>query len=296
MTNLERDIPMCMAPDPDTRKPDFSAPENACDTHCHIFGPADQYPFSPDRSYTPPDSGLDKFKALQQTLGLQRAVLVNASCHGVDNTVVLDAIAQSRGQYRGVANVDDSFTSSDLQKLDDGGIRGCRFNFVRHLGGMPDMDEFQRIIERIQPLGWHVVLHFDAQDLLEFKDMLLNLPVQFIIDHMGRVPTKDGLDQQPFMNLLEIARLENCWVKVCGAERIASEGPPFTSAVPFAQAVIDVSPDRTLWGTDWPHPNIKKHMPNDGDLVDLIPLIAPTIEGQQKLLVDNPHRLYGFGD
>ena len=143
-------------------------------------------------------------------------------------------------------------------------------------------------------LGWHVVLHFDAGDLLEFMDMLFKLPAAFIIDHMGRVPTKDGLDQQPFKNLLEVAKLENCWVKVCGAERIASEGPPFTSAVPFAQTVIDVAPDRTIWGTDWPHPNIKKHMPNDGDLVDLLPLIAPSEEGRQRLLVDNPDRLYGF--
>jgi len=285
---------MCMAPDPDTRRPAFTAPANACDSHCHIFGPADQYPFAPDRSYTPPDSGLDKFKALQKTLGLSRAVLVNASCHGTDNTVILDAIAQSNGQYRGVANVDDSFTVEDLQALSDGGVRGCRFNFVKHLGGVPDMDAFHRIVERIRPLGWHVVLHFDAQDLLAFKDMLLNLPVPFVIDHMGRVPTGDGLEQAPFMNLLEVAKLQNCWVKVCGAERIASEGPPFTSAVPFAQAVIAVAPERTLWGTDWPHPNIKKHMPNDGDLVDLVPLIAPSVEGQRKLLVDNPHRLYGF--
>ena len=294
MTALERDIPLCMAPDPNTRAPGFTPPPNACDSHCHIFGPADQYPFAPERSYTPPDSGLDKFKALQKTLGLTRAVLVNASCHGTDNTVILDAIAQSGGRYRGVANVDDGFTTADLQVLNDGGIRGCRFNFVKHLGGIPNLDAFHRIVARIRPLGWHVVLHFDARDLLRFKDMLLNLAVPFIIDHMGRVPTRDGLDQQPFMNLLGIARLDNCWVKVSGPERIAWEGPPFTSAVPFARAIIEVAPERSLWGTDWPHPNIKRHMPNDGDLVDLIPLMAPTREGRRKLLVDNPHRLYGF--
>lgn len=292
MTNTP---PLCMAPDPDTKTPVFKAPANSCDAHCHIFGPAAEYPFSPTRSYTPPDSGLDTFKALQKTLGLERAVLVNASCHGVDNTVILDAIAQSGGQYRGVANIDDSFSEDDIAKLAAGGVRGCRFNFVKHLGGVPDMDEFHRIVDRIRAFDWHVVMHFDAQDLPSFKAMLMALPVPFVIDHMARVPTKDGLGQQPFKDLLDVAMLDNCWVKVCGAERIASEGPPFTSAVPFAQAVIDVAPDRTLWGTDWPHPNIKKHMPNDGDLVDLIPLIAPTKEGQQRLLVDNPHRLYGFG-
>jgi len=287
--------PMCLGPAPDTRTPDFTPPPNSCDAHCHIFGPADRYPFAADRSYTPPDSGLDKFKALQKILGLERAVLVNASCHGTDNTVILDAIAQSRGQYRGVANVDGGYSDADLQALHDGGVRGVRFNFVKHLGGVPDMDQFHRIVARIRQFAWHVVLHFDAGDLLDFKDMLLGLPVPFVIDHMGRVPTKDGLEQRPFRNLLEIARLENCWVKVCGAERIASEGPPFSSAVPFAKAVIAVAPERTLWGTDWPHPNIKKYMPNDGDLVDLIPLIAPDAAGQLRLLVDNPDRLYGFG-
>ena len=283
-----------MAPDPDTRTPNFKVPPNSCDAHCHIFGPAAQYPFAPDRSYTPPDAGLDKFKTLQKTLGLERAVLVNASCHGTDNTVIVDAIAQSHGKYRGVANVDDSFSDKDYQFLHEHGFRGVRFNFVKHLGGMPDMDEFHRVLDRIQPLGWHVVLHFDAVDLPEFKNLLLGLPVPFIIDHMARVPVKDGLQQKPFQDLLELIRHEKCWVKICGAERISSEGPPFTDAVPFAQALIEAAPDRILWGTDWPHPNIKKYMPNDGDLVDLIPLFAPDKSTQQKILVDNPHRLYQF--
>lgn len=284
----------CKAPDPDTRTPKFSLPHNATDAHCHIFGPGHIYPYAPDRSYTPPDAGLDDFKRLQSILGLTRAVLVNASCHGTNNDPILDAIAQSGGAYRGVANIDDSFTEADIGKLHDGGVRGCRFNFVRHLGGIPDMKEFHAIIERIRPFDWHVVLHFDAIDLVDFAELLDNLPIPYIIDHMGRVPTKDGLDQQPFRNLLEFARRDNCWIKVCGAERISSAGPPFTDAMPFASRIIEVAPDRVLWGTDWPHPNIKEHMPNDGDLVDLIPLMATTAEQQQKLLVDNPQRLYGF--
>jgi predicted TIM-barrel fold metal-dependent hydrolase len=283
-----------MAPDPNTRVPKYRAPPNACDAHCHIFGPGDKYPYAPDRSYTPPDAPLERFVELQKTLGLSRAVLVNASCHGVDNTVILDAIAQSGGRYRGVANVDLSFTDRDFETLHEGGIRGIRFNFVQHLGGTPDMDEFKRLVERAAAFRWHVVLHFDAKDLLEFDSMLRTLPVPFIIDHMGRVPTKDGLEQEPFKILLNVARMDNCWVKICGAERISSKGPPFTDAVPFAQAILKVAPDRALWGTDWPHPNIKKHMPNDGDLVDLIPLFMPDAALQRQVLVDNPHRLYGF--
>ncbi len=285
-----------MAPDPDTKTPSYQPPLGACDAHCHIFGPGAAYPYAADRSYTPPDAPLARFKELQTTLGLTRAVLVNASCHGTDNTVILDAIAQSGGSYRGVANVGGSISDAELAQLNDGGIRGIRFNFVQHLGGTPDMDVFHDLVERIVPLGWHVVLHFDAADLLDFGAMLRSLPVPFIIDHMGRVPTRDGLDQKPFAILLDTARMGNCWIKICGAERISSAGPPFTDAVPFAQAVLEVAPDRTLWGTDWPHPNIKRHMPNDGDLVDLIPLFMPDAALRQKVLVDNPHRLYGFSD
>jgi 2-pyrone-4,6-dicarboxylate lactonase len=287
-------IPVCMPPDPNTKKPAYEPPPRACDAHCHIFGPGEIYPYAPDRSYTPPDAPLSRFKELQRTLGLERAVLVNASCHGNDNTVILDAIAQSRGKYRGVANVDESITDSALEDLHEGGVRGIRFNFVQHLGGTPDLDVFDDLVERVRPLGWHVVLHFDAADLVEFRDMLRKLPVPFVIDHMGRVPTKDGLDQKPFKILLETARMDNCWVKICGAERISAMGPPFTDAVPFAQALLETAPDRVLWGTDWPHPNIKKHMPNDGDLVDLIPLYMPDSGLQKKVLVDNPHRLYEF--
>ena len=283
-----------MSSDPNTKTPAYKPPRNACDAHCHIFGPGDVYPYAPDRSYTPPDAPLSRFKELQRILGLERAVLVNASCHGNDNTVILDAIAQSRGKYRGVANVDESITDADLERLHEGGIRGIRFNFVQHLGGTPDLDVFDELVQRVKPLGWHVVLHFDAVDLVAFRDMLRKLPVPFIVDHMGRVPTKDGLEQMPFKILLETARMENCWVKICGAERISSMGPPFTDAVPFAQALLETAPDRVLWGTDWPHPNIKKHMPNDGDLVDLIPLYMPDAELQRRVLVANPERLYGF--
>jgi predicted TIM-barrel fold metal-dependent hydrolase len=283
-----------MAPDPDTKVPAYKPPPLSCDAHCHIFGPGDVYPYAPDRSYTPPDAPLARFKELQETLGLERAVLVNASCHGDDNSVILDAIAQSGGKYRGVANVADDISDFELEQLHDGGVRGIRFNFVQHLGGTPDLRVFNDLVHRVVPYGWHVVLHFDAKDLIDFGDMLRKLPVPFIIDHMGRVPTKDGLGQKPFRILLETARMENCWVKICGAERISSAGPPFRDAVPFAQAILDVAPERTLWGTDWPHPNIKKHMPNDGDLVDLIPLFMPDPALQRLVLVENPGRLYGF--
>jgi predicted TIM-barrel fold metal-dependent hydrolase len=289
--------PTCKAPDPNTRTPRYRPPADACDAHCHIFGPAERYPYAADRTYTPPDAPLARFQQLQVTLGLSRAVLVNASCHGRDNSVIVDAIAQSGGRYRGVANADSSFGERDFERLHAQGFRGVRFNFVKHLGGVPDMREFERVLARIRPLGWHVDLHFDAADLLEFDALLQSLPLPFIIDHMGRVPTAKGLEQPPFRQLLELARRnDKCWVKISGSERISAAGPPFTDAVPFAQALIAAAPDRILWGTDWPHPNIARHMPNDGELVDLIPLMLPDAGLQRRVLVDNPHRLYQFSD
>jgi 2-pyrone-4,6-dicarboxylate lactonase len=286
--------PTIPGPDPHPRTPRFRLPPLACDAHTHIFGPGHRYPYAPDRPYTPPDAPLEDFQALHATLGIGRAVIVNATVHGVDNSVALDAIAVSNGRYRAVANIDATITERELQRLHNGGFRGCRFNFVRHLGGVPDMRMFHRIVAMVAPLGWHIDLHFDAIDIPDYADMLTTLPVPYTIDHMGRVRAADGLDQLPFRTLIDLMqRDEKCWVKVSGCERVSSAGPPFTDAVPFARRLVETAPDRVIWGTDWPHPNVKV-MPNDGDLVDLVPLFAPETELQQKVLVDNPARLFGF--
>jgi predicted TIM-barrel fold metal-dependent hydrolase len=281
-------------PDPDTHIPRFKMPPNACDAHCHIFGPASVFPFAPNASYLPPDAPFEALQVLHAKLGISRAVIVHASCHGPDMRVTLDAIARSNGRYRGTAIIEESYTDQDFERMHAGGIRAVRFNFVQHLGGRPDMDFFQRTVQRLKAFGWHLVLHLDATDIVEFEDMFRKIPVPMVIDHMGRVRAADGLDQQPFRVLMDFMRNDNVWVKVCGPERVSSLGPPFTDAVPFARALIQAAPDRILWGTDWPHPNVGKHMPNDGDLVDMIPLIAPDAATQQKILVDNPARLYGF--
>ena len=272
-------------------KPDFALPAGSCDAHCHVFGPGDVFPYAPDRSYTPADAPKEALAALHETLGIDRAVIVQASCHGTDNRAMLDAIAWRPDRYRGVAIVDDSFDDKAYQLLDDGGVRGVRFNFVHHLGGAPDMDVFNGVIDRIKGRGWHVVLHLDAADILPLSDMIRSLPVPFVIDHMGRVDTTLGIDQPAFRALLELARRENCWIKVSGSERISRF--PFDAAVPFARALVETSPERTLWGTDFPHPNLKEPV-DEVDLVDLVPRFATTAEEQQRLLVDNPARLYGF--
>jgi len=284
----------CQPPDPNTKKPAFKLPAGACDAHCHVFGPADRFPYHPSRAYTPQDAPREKLKALHAILGIDRAVIVQASCHGPDNAATLDAIAHSGGKYRGVAIVDETYTDGDFSRLHDRGIRGVRFNFVEHLGGAPDLGLFRRVVERIEPLGWHLVLHLDARNLLEFEGLIRSLPLPIVIDHMGRVKAADGLAQRPFRKLLEFMKNENCWIKVCGAERVSSAGAPFHDAVPFARALIEAAPERVLWGTDWPHPNITGVMPNDGDLVDLVARLTDDEVLLKKLLVDNPQRLYVF--
>jgi 2-pyrone-4,6-dicarboxylate lactonase len=282
----------CKGPDPDTRVPRYRPPPGACDAHCHVFGPADRFPYAPDRAYTPPDAPYEGLVGLHRILGIERAVIVHASCHGSDMRVTLDGIARSGGRMRGVAVVDPGVSDAELAALDAGGIRGVRFNFVKHLGGMPDMAFFERVLAQVEPLGWHVVLHLDAEDVVELAPRIARIRVPFVIDHMGRVKAKNGLEQAPFRQLLELMRNPLAWVKICGAERVSSAGAPFRDAVPFARALVEAAPDRVLWGTDWPHPNIAGDMPNDGDLVDLLAEAVEDEAVRRQVLVDNPTRLY----
>jgi len=278
-------------PDPNPVKPRYVLPAGACDAHCHVFGPGAKFPYSPTRAYTPPDAPVENLRRLHAHLGISRAVIVHASCHGTDMRVTLDAIASSNGAYRGVAMVASGVTDAELQRLHAGGIRGVRFNFVSHLGGAPDLAFFDHMLGRVGELGWHIVLHLDAEDIVTYADRIKRIPVPFVIDHMGRVKADRGLDQKPFKLLLDLMRNELAWVKVSGAERVSAGVRPFRDAVPFAAALIATAPDRVLWGTDWPHPNVKT-MPNDGETVDLFAEFTGDDSVRRKILVDNPTRLY----
>jgi 2-pyrone-4,6-dicarboxylate lactonase len=285
----------CKAPDPHPIKPKMTLPAGACDAHCHVFGPGSRFPYGASRKYTPDDAPFEQLLALHDWLGISRAVIVQASCHGTDNSAMLDAIARSGGRYMGVGMVNGSESDAELERLHAGGVRGVRFNFVQHLGGAPDLPTFFSILQRVKALGWHVVLHLDAQDILTYEDTIGKIDLPFIIDHMGRAKTAQGLEQQPFQQLLQLMR-DNplAWVKVSGSERISAGVRPFNDAIPFAQALIETAPDRVLWGTDWPHPNISNDMPNDGELVNLMLDFCQDEGLRNKLLVENPARLYGF--
>src|SRR5262245_29834358 len=229
-------------PDPNPVKPNYTPPPGACDAHCHIFGPAAKFPYAPERRYTPPDSTKEKLRALHDHLGISRAVLVQASCHGADNSAMLDAIAWARGAWRGVAMVEGNATERELEALHAGGVRGVRFNFVRHLGGAPDSHVFERALAMIAPLGWHVVLHFDAEDIEAHGDLFHRMRVPFVIDHMGRVDAGHGVDQRPFAMLLDLMSNTLAWVKVSGPERVSSAGKPFHDARPFVEALVRAAP------------------------------------------------------
>jgi len=279
---------------PNPHKPGYVPPPGAVDAHCHVFGPAAQFPFAPQRKYTPCDAPVERLWALRDHLGLSRNVIVQASCHGADNAALLDALRRSEGLARGVVTLSGNESDEELQAMDACGVRGVRFNFVKRLVDTLPFDRLESIAERIQPLGWHLVIYFEAPDLAEFRDFFVSLPTTVVVDHMGRPDVSQpvtGGEFEQFVSLLE--EHDNFWSKVSCPERLSVAGPPdYADVAPFQRRLVETFPDRVLWGTDWPHPNMKSHMPDDGDLVDMIPTIAPTEDLQQKLLVDNPMRLY----
>ncbi|MEC4720833.1 amidohydrolase family protein [Noviherbaspirillum sp. CPCC 100848] len=286
-------------PDPST--PRFQLPAGAVDAHCHVFGPGAEFPFAAERKYTPCDAGKAQLFALRDHLGFSRNVIVQATCHGADNRAMIDACIASGGKARGVATVRRGIGDQELQQLHDAGVRGVRFNFVKRLVDFTPKDELMEIAGRIARFGWHVVIYFEAQDLPELWDFFTALPTKVVVDHMGRPDVRKPVDGEEFALFMKFMR-ENpqVWSKVSCPERLSVRGPralngereAYRDVVPFARRIVEEFPDRVLWGTDWPHPNLKDHMPDDGLLVDFIPHIAPTAELQRKLLVDNPMRLY----
>ena len=279
---------------PDPSRPTFKLPPGSVDAHCHVFGPGNDFPYAPERKYTPCDASRNQLWDLRDHLGFERNVIVQATCHGADNRALVDAIAHSEGRARGVATVRRDVSDEELQSLDKEGVRGVRFSFVKRLVDELPHDTLLEVGERIQSLGWHLVIYVESPDLPSLKDFFASLPGVVVFDHMGRPDiSKDpaGAEFDEFINLLEDNK--NMWAKVSCPDRLSLQGPPeYDDVVPFARRVVETIPDRVLWGTDWPHPNMKSHMADDGKLVDYIPKIAVSSELQRKLLVGNPMRLY----
>lgn len=278
---------------PSPSKPRFIPPAGAVDAHCHVFGPAARFPYAPERKYTPCDAPKEKLFALRDHLGFARNVIVQASCHGSDNAALLDALNSAGDRARGVAVLKKDVTDSELAKMNDAGVRAVRFNFVKRLVEATPKGDFLEIAERIARLGWHVVVYFEAADLAELAPFLKRLPTTVVVDHMGRPDIGKGVSDKGFQHFVALlAENENIWTKVSCPERLSLTGPDYDDVVPFARELVHRFTDRVLWGTDWPHPNMKSHMPDDGKLVDHIARIAGDETKQHKLLVDNPMRLY----
>ena len=281
--------------------PLLKLPPGAVDAHCHVFGPGHEFPFAPERKYTPCDASKAQLFALRDRLGFERSVIVQATCHGSDNRALVDALQHSAGRARGVATVKRSITDRELAALHEAGVRGTRFNFVKRLVDFTPKEELLEIAHRIAPLGWHVVVYFEASDLPALWEFFTALPTDVVVDHMGRPDVSKPLHGPEFGLFLKLMREHpNVWSKVGCPERLSVIGPPaldgardaYRDVVPFARLLVETFPDRVLWGTDWPHPNLKGHVPDDGLLVDWIARIATTDDFRRKLLVSNPDRLY----
>lgn len=286
---------------PNPSKPKYKPPAGAVDAHCHVFGPEAKFPYAPERKYTPCDAPKERLFALRDFLGFDKNVIVQASCHSKDNSAMVDALDSSNGRAKGVAFVGEEVTDDELKWMDKAGVRGVRFNFIKRLVDFTPMDELKAITERIIERDWHIVVYFEAADLPELADFFSELPTTIVVDHMGRPDVMKPVEGPEFARFLKFMDdYENVWCKVTGAERLSVSGPPalngetnaYRDVVPFARKVVEEFPDRVLWGTDWPHPNLKDHMPDDGLMVDIIPHIAPAADLQDLLLVDNPMRLY----
>ena len=295
-------MPYCMPPDPNPRKPSFTPPANSCDTHFHIFGPPETFPFLSTHEYTPPAAPLEHYLKMTEVIGTQRGVVVQPSVHGLDNAATLNAIANSGRRFRGVGRIDDKTAISELQRLHGGGVRGVRFNLLDRPRGNVKLDVLDRCVAHLVEFGWSVDLHIDTKNLLEQERRIRSMPIPVVIDHIARVKPVEGLDQPAFQLLLDLLKAKHVWVKVSGADKICNMkvhsyfGLPFIEVIPFARAVIAAAPDRIIWGTDWPHSNnfAPGHTPNDGDLVDLLAAFAPDESVRKQILVDNPAALYGF--
>ncbi|HDM8207373.1 TPA: amidohydrolase family protein [Vibrio campbellii] len=278
---------------PEPSKPKFVVPQGAVDAHCHVFGPAAKFPYSPARKYTPCDASKEQLFALRDHLGFSRNVIVQASCHSTDNRALVDALETAGELARGIAFVDETITEHELKEMDRAGVRGVRFNFVKRLVDTVPTEKLKAIADKIRPLGWHVVVYFESEDIDDVTPFLESLNMTVVIDHMGRPDVTKGVDSQEFGKFISLMeRNPDIWCKVSCPERLTQTPPDYSDVVPFAKTLVELFPNRVLWGTDWPHPNMKSHTPDDGHLVDVIPQIATTTEQQKALLVTNPMKLY----
>ena len=291
-------IPACLPPR-EAAPPKTPLPPNACDTHAHVFGPSERFPYARDRSYTPPDAPLEKYQGMLDTLGFARGVLVQGSAHGRDNSAMLDALARRPDRLRGIAVADADVAPSVLREWNSLGVRGLRFNHffrdgqLHYRGGVP-LDAARTLAPVMAELGWHLQLWIDVKDLPETIPALKSLGLPVVIDHMGRTDAHAGTATAGFQSLLRAVRDGWCWAKLSGAHRLSRDAPDYPDARPFHEALVSANPERLVWGGDWPHPRVEGEMPDAGHLLELLQMWTPDPATQHRVLVTNPAKLYGF--
>ncbi|MFZ3359429.1 MAG: amidohydrolase family protein [Xanthobacteraceae bacterium] len=285
--------PTISPPDPHPKKPSLKLPPLACDSHFHVFGPHNKFPYAPNRPFTPADAPKEGLFRLHAFLGFERGVFVQSTCHGSDHAALVDLLTAGEGRYRGVALVTPAMRQAEVDRLDDAGVRGVRLHFFPRLGAPMSREDMRRVIELVEPNGWHIAIHTGGDGLIELYEFIRAIDATVVIDHIGRVDVDQGLRGQAFSVLCRLLDTGNVWVKLSGTDRISKQKYPYADAVPFARELATHAPERVVWGTDWPHPN-HDAVPNDGELVDLIAAIAPDARTRQLMLVDNPTKLFGF--
>lgn len=284
--------PTMPGPDPAPRRPRTAFPADACDCHAHVFGPQRQYPFAPTAGYVPAPASIEAYVKMLRTIGCERAVIVQPSAYGTDNRCTVDALRSGKFAFRGVAVIDEKTTDSQLEDMHQAGVRGVRLN-VKSKGSIYSIDSAPRLAQRIKARGWHLQFFLDARTLPNLDRRLAGLPVDIVIDHFGHIDVADGLQAPAFQTLLRLAHNERCWFKLIGPYRISKKPPKYSDVTPFARALLEIAPDRCVWGTDWPHPNTD-FVPNDGDLADILLDWIPDEQLRRRVLADNPARLYDF--
>ena len=285
--------PTIPPPNPHPKKPGLVLPPLACDSHFHVFGPHAKFPFAANRPFTPADAAKEDLFRLHAMLGFERGVFVQSTCHGADHAVLRDLLAAGAGRYRGVALIQPSTRQSEVDLLDDAGVRGVRLHFFPRLRPPMPPDDIRRVIELVEPHGWHIEIHTGSDGIVELYEFIRSIDATVVIDHIGRVDVGEGRGGKAFTVLRRLLDAGNIWVKLSGTDRISRQAYPYADAVPFARDLAAHAPERVVWGTDWPHPN-HHAVPDDGELVDLIAEIAPDAKARRLMLVDNPAKLFGF--
>ncbi|WP_197351438.1 amidohydrolase family protein [Streptomyces bathyalis] len=288
--------PTCPPPVARPRRPRTRLPAGACDSHCHIFGPTHTFPFAPGRTFTPPEAPRERLRELHRLLGLERAVIVQSACHGTDHSALLDALEAGGGRCRGVAIIDSTTPPEEVRRLHEAGVRGARLHFTPHLGSAPSEEEIRSVVGLVRPYDWHIALHVQGDGIADHEELVRSIPLPVVVDHMARVDLRDGPESRAVSALRGLLQTGRVWVKISGADRLATAPPRMDDSAELARLLVTDAPERVVWGTDFPHPNTHGFMPDDGDLTDLLSEIASGSADLKRILVDNPTRCFDFDE